>query len=330
MVLLETLLEESRRELLDLSTRNRLLAMPLQSKSARIINVHDEKSDEIFRLLVTESKTLAFQPASERSSSSVETNQSTESSDETEVDLLQPEDEIDENTGLARRHVDSRLQTNPLLINFKNDYSHSSEMRQVIMEEQGVNILYLSLGCVKWFEADKSDIPRYAPLILIPVELERASASDRFKLKWREEDVQENLSLRAKLNWEFGIDLPTFPEEENLVPSKYAEAVSTAISTCKGWKVEPDTITLGFYSFAKFLMYRDLDPEIWPDTSPLLKNEALIALLRDGFPAKDRPFSDDSPLDELIPAARLDHIVDADSSQAYAIEMVRKGCNTVI
>jgi hypothetical protein len=43
MAQLEKLLEESRRELLDLSTRNRLLSTPLESKSARVIHVDDEK-----------------------------------------------------------------------------------------------------------------------------------------------------------------------------------------------------------------------------------------------------------------------------------------------
>ena len=53
---IEQLLEASRRELLDLSTRNRLLSMPVESKSAKVIHVRDEKSDQVFRLLVGERK----------------------------------------------------------------------------------------------------------------------------------------------------------------------------------------------------------------------------------------------------------------------------------
>jgi hypothetical protein len=66
MAQLEKLLEESRRELLDLSTRNRLLAIPMESKSARVIHVRDEKSDVVFRLLVEERKAMGFLPASKR------------------------------------------------------------------------------------------------------------------------------------------------------------------------------------------------------------------------------------------------------------------------
>ena len=48
MAQLEKLLEESRRELLDLSTRNRLLSIPLESKSARVIHVRDEDIKFLF------------------------------------------------------------------------------------------------------------------------------------------------------------------------------------------------------------------------------------------------------------------------------------------
>ena len=40
-------LDTSRQALLDLSTRNRLLHVPKQRKSAKIIEVHDELSMEI-------------------------------------------------------------------------------------------------------------------------------------------------------------------------------------------------------------------------------------------------------------------------------------------
>ena len=56
----EELLQSSRRELLDLSTRNRLLSIPVDSGSARIISVRDELSAQIYRLLVYEKKAFSF------------------------------------------------------------------------------------------------------------------------------------------------------------------------------------------------------------------------------------------------------------------------------
>jgi hypothetical protein len=51
--------------LLDLSARNRLLSMPKTSKSARLINVIDEKSYQIYRILVEEKKAMGFLPGRE-------------------------------------------------------------------------------------------------------------------------------------------------------------------------------------------------------------------------------------------------------------------------
>jgi very-short-patch-repair endonuclease len=198
------------------------------------------------------------------------------------------------------------------------------------MEEQGVNILYIALGQLKWFERDQPDTPRYAPLVLVPVELHRDSVADRFHLHWREEDIEENLSLEAKLKADFGITLPEFPSEEDFSVDRYCTAVAQALTGTKGWEVLPNAIVLGFFSFAKFLMYRDLDAANWPDGEKLLRDPFLTALLQDGFPPAEPVFPDDAQLDTLIPAARLDHIVDSDSSQTQAVELVRQGRSVVI
>lgn len=332
MIPLEKLLEESRRELLDLSTRNRLLSMPVQSKSARVVSVRDEKSDQVYRLLVSQRRTFAFLPGVERRPAGSDIcvkADPTVDSDEENAGLPQPEEDIDEATGEARRHVDTKLQTSLTSEGLQRRLLALYRDSQTMIEEQGVNVLYLSLGRLKWFEEEKADTPRYAPLILVPVELRRRSARERFTLTWREEDVPENLSLAAKLRSEFGIELPEFPEEEDLVPSHYAAEVAAAVAGKPRWEVEPDAMMLGFFSFAKFLMYRDLDPKAWPDPKMLL-GPTLEGLLRDGFPASDHPFPEDAHLDEIIPAARLDHVVDADGSQTIAIETVRAGRSVVV
>ena len=87
-------------------------------------------------------------------------------------------------------------------------------------EEQGVNTLYLALGFLKWFEAESSDRERYAPLILIPVKLDRKSANARFTLSWTEEDITTNLSLQEKMHLEFGLRIPDVPEVDDLSPNE--------------------------------------------------------------------------------------------------------------
>ncbi|MGI8782105.1 MAG: DUF3320 domain-containing protein [Acidobacteriota bacterium] len=328
------LLDRSRRELLDLSARNRLLSIPVNSKSARIVQVHDELSEQLFRLLVVEKKTLSFLPGQQaRGVQLFDTDGSPETGTDLkdeEIGLPQPENDEEPTIGLARRHVDTRLQTTLSPEGLQRRLLGLYGDARTIIEEQGVNILYLALGHLKWLEAEQSDTPRYAPLILVPVELQRKTASERFHLRWREEDIQENLSLAEKLKTEFAIKLPPFPEDDDFSVSKYFEEVTNTIATAKRWEVLPNAITLGFFSFAKFLMYRDLDPKNWPDGDMLLKHHCLTGLLLDGFPHGEPLLSGEVHLDELIPASRLDHVVDADGSQTLAIEEVRRGRSLVI
>lgn len=57
---LDAKLERTQNELLDLSARNRLLNVPRFSKNAKTIDVVDERSAEVFRLLVRESRAFTF------------------------------------------------------------------------------------------------------------------------------------------------------------------------------------------------------------------------------------------------------------------------------
>ena len=62
-----------------------------------------------------------------------------------------------------------------------------------VFEEQGYTVLYLALGFLEWKESDASATPRKAPLILVPVELERAKVRESYRLAWTKEDIGTNL-----------------------------------------------------------------------------------------------------------------------------------------
>lgn len=329
MLTTEELLNKSRTELLDLSTRNRLLSIPVDSPSARIIQIRDELSTEVFRLLVTEEKSFSFAPGRPSSSTRQSSSKRTDE-DSDEAGLPQPDEAKDDKTGLARRHVNSRLQTSLSPEGLQRRLFDLHHDARAMIEEQGVNVLYLVLGHLKWFEAADAGSPRYAPLLLIPVALSRKSATDRFLVKYNGDDIEENLSLRARLKKDFDVDLPAFPDEESLNPSNYFAAVRAAAAKAPNWEVSENEMTLGFFSFAKFLMYRDLDARNWPNPDMLLKQPFVSGLLQDGFPSSEPLFADDVDIDQLVPASHLDHVVDADGTQTLAIEAVRAGRSLVI
>ena len=97
------------------------------------------------------------------------------------------------------------------------------------------------------------------------------------------------------------------------------------MSTKPGWEVIPDDIVLGFFSYSKFLMYRDLDAAAWPAGKDLATQPLIRGLLADGFPGREGSLSEDVHIDQHIHPEDLLHIVDADSSQTLAIHDVRAG-----
>jgi Protein of unknown function (DUF4011)/AAA domain len=324
-------LDRARLELLDLSTRNRLLSTPRRSRTARTIEIVDEYSAEIFRLLVREGRALTF-AAGRGISASVDLTAADDANGDGGF-LAQPNGEQLLGAGTDKRHSDTRLQTlltsEALQSRLLNLYVDA----RTLEEEQGVNILYLALGFLKWFEAPNSDIERFSPLILIPVVLERGSAAERFKLRWTQEDPSSNLSLLALMRREHGLVLPGLGEddsEEEVDPAAYFAEVAAAVADKPRWGVLADDIVLGFFSFAKFLMYRDLDPANWPKDEAIDAHPVIAKLLGDGFEAPERAIGEDENIDEHFDPARLIHVVDADSSQTVAIEQARHGSNLVI
>src|SRR5579863_295025 len=98
-MLMERILEISRKELLDLSARNRLISTPRDTLRSKRLDIIDERSDEVFRLLIRERKALTFLAG--------RGDDSTTEQQGVIPGLAQPDDEVP----AADRHVDLRLQT---------------------------------------------------------------------------------------------------------------------------------------------------------------------------------------------------------------------------
>jgi len=275
-------LEEARKELLDLGLRNPLINF--RRLKARGLHIIDELPTEVFRILVTEGKSMTFLPVPDPEVAD-EADVETSDQDE-EIELLEQPEE-DESDGPAARHTDTRLQTSHTSNRLQKRLLNTYYTARTYLEEQGVNVLYMTLGMLEWYESPNSSEVRRAPLILIPVELDRTSVQSRFRIRYTGEDVGDNLSLRAKLKADFGLDLPELPEDIDV--AAYFDAVEKAIQEMGRWRVDRSAIEVGFFSFGKFLMFRDLDPGIWPDHLSPDKHEVLCALLGEGFKS-DPPY----------------------------------------
>ena len=313
-------LDRDRRHLLDVSARNRLINAPLRSRRSKTIEVVDEVSEHCFDLLVRQKKRMSFLPGRE-----VDEDESDD-----QIHLPQPEDDDLGENGVAARHVDNRLQTRLTSEGLQKRLLSIFYDARTLEEEQGVNVLFLALGFLKWYESDASDVERFAPLLLIPVELDRKSTNSRFRISMLDDDITTNLSLQAKLKAELNVNLPDVPEIDDLSPNSYFDMVQDVIGLFPRWEVCRDDILLGFFSFSKFLMYRDLNAENWPEGRQLEEHGLLTQLLETGFQHEPPLCDDDDRIDQFLPPLETIHVMDADSSQALVVEEVRRGRNLVI
>jgi len=225
--------------------------------------------------------------------------------------------------GPLSHQIDDRLQTELTAEVLDRRLLKLSYDARTAQEEQGVNLLHLAVGFLRWREEDRDGALRVAPLLLIPVQLERLGAGTRFRVAHLDDEIVGNVSLQERLRGAFGIELPMPEDQDELVPSAYMARVAKAIEGREGWEVIRDDAALGLYSFAGFLMWRDLDPARWPEGRSPDAHPLVEALLGGRCPGQPPSIcDDDEPLDTLLPPERCLHVLDADSSQAIAIAEV--------
>jgi very-short-patch-repair endonuclease len=304
---------DARRELIDLTRRNRLLHTPRTGSRPHCLEILAADPNTLFVGLRRDNKKCPFAPGSER-----------------------PAEEAPAAAGEIHTAPVSRsnaLQTKLDAEKLERKLLKLYLEARTFEEEQGVSILFLAMGFLNWFEEERSEIPSSAPLLLVPVALERKQGRDPFILHGREDDMLMNVSLAEKLRGEFGIALPDLPEGDEWLPSEYLSAVTAAIAAQKRWTIDDHGIGLGFFTFSKFLMWRDLDSSTWPKPNDLLMHGLVGQLIGEAVPADDNVgplVSDEEPIDGQIDIASATHVVDADSSQAVCIEEARRGRNLVI
>lgn len=305
-------LEAARHNLLDTSLRNRLVNY--RTPKAIGVEVIGEHPAEVFRILVTENKAMMFTGKPDRGEG------------ETETPLFE-NDSVDEPSPVDI--YDSRLNTNETKTRLQNRLLKTWRDAQSSLEEQGVNILFLALGILEWYESDTSQELRRAPLILIPVLLER-DRGFQFRIRYEGTEVGENLSLAAKLDLEFRVKLPSLPDADALDVRAYFEAIKQSVASMPRWRVDEQAIVLGFFSYAKYLMFKDLEGLQWPEQAKPWMHEILGALLEGGFDEDQHGISEEDHLDQHRPIVEVHEVCDADSSQVLAILEAKAGQSMII
>jgi superfamily I DNA and/or RNA helicase/very-short-patch-repair endonuclease len=238
---------------------------------------------------------------------------------------------------LAGNHDDNKIQSLFYPMELESKLRGIRSKANTAIEETGANILYFALGFLEWFEDEKSDISHLAPLYLIPVKIDKAkldksSGTYRYTIQYTGEDIVSNLSLREKLRYDFGLDLPEI--KDNVTPESYLKLVAQRVLKNKPrWNIKRFG-TLSLFDFGKLLMYLDLDPLRWPKGKTNIKYHPIIKKFFAKQGVQDDAssgFNIEYEIDELPDVHQHYPLIDdADSSQHSALVDGIKGENLVI
>lgn len=308
-------LHRIRNKLLDLSSRNRLLNF---KETAQSIKILDELPYLAYKTLVTDNKKITLLPLKEQD-------------DQNNSNFELPLKELTATV----RHRESQLQTAYPAARLERRCKRLHQSAQTAIEETGSNLLYVAFGFLEWYENENSDVPFRAPLMLVPVQLERAkidlkSNCYNYNLNYNQEDIEQNLSLANKLSKEFDLLLPEL--EEDTTPEKYIEDISRLVRGKERWRVSKEMV-VGLFSFAKLFMYKDLDPDKWPDTNKINAHPKIMDILigkEDSGSSTQTNYNEEYTIDNNPVAEGIPLILDADSSQHSAIIDAIEGHDLVI
>lgn len=200
------------------------------------------------------------------------------------------------------------------------------------IEEGGANTLYLALGFLRWKKSPLETRTYRAPLILLPVKLERRSAVSGVVLSLHEDEPRFNLTLLELLRHDFELSIPgldgSLPRDDCGIDVQGVwDTVRRYVRDLQGFEVVED-VAIGTFSFAKYLMWKDL-----VDRHEQLKESPVVRHLME---RGDQPFEvaaafpDVDELDELVDPSQIFAPLPADSSQLAAIVASGNGCDFVL
>lgn len=332
---LNTAIESLQQDLVDTSRRTKLTNTSLQKGQSKQLVFREIKIDAVFTRLVNPNGKLNFRAAADEDQDGgiVTQDFSAESraaeqlpdtaSGRPETVTAAPQESALAQTRQGTFFLQSLLTQEILDARLLQVYRQARSFE----DEQGVSVLFLALGFLHYYEAQSSDQDRYAPLILMPVDLVRNEKGSKFRLSRRDQDIENNLSLAEMLKAEFGLELPAFPQGEDWSPSGYFAQVEEVIRSKPRWGIVPNAV-LSFYSFAKFLMHKDLE-----ELKASITDDSLFSKIvkGGGFERSGSIIEADVNLDRKFPEPReLVQILDADSSQTQVIAAARAGRNLVV
>lgn len=308
------------RKLLDLTTRNRLLHFPDSAKGVRFI-CHDPARLED---LLADGKRIRIVSLPELDVGG------------RDAELYRQQNR----SSLLREYAEAALGKGEVLATLEKTRLEAElidlyRKSRSDLEEGGANTLFLSIGFLKWKKSADDSRSYSAPLILLPVALDRKSALSGITMRMLEDEPRFNLTLLELLRSDFELVVPgldgELPSDESGIDVQGIwNTVRRAVRDVPGFEVVED-LCLGTFSFAKYLMWKDLVDR----SDALLQNRLVKHLLErksqtegEGLASGDYTAPDE--LDQKYDPANIFAPLPADSSQLAAVIASASGKDFVL
>jgi hypothetical protein len=230
---------------------------------------------------------------------------------------------------LPERHLDDELQTLHFPDSLEAKLSTIYSAARALQEDAGLSALHCAIGFLEWYDPVDAAEPAFAPLLMLPINMEKRIAQGDYvySITGRDDDESTNAALREKLK-QLALDLPEYDPEEGI--EKFLGNVSKGLANRPRWKVRRFA-TIGLFSFARQVMWADLDPMKWPasarpESHPLLGQIYGDVAGENTGAMADVYNVDDPEMEQQAPAI----VTEADASQLSAVIDVSSGKNLVI
>ena len=310
-------IERWQRKLLDLTLRNRLLnfreskqSIPLQSTDINKLEDEFAKGTKFKGFSIVDND-----PVGNRTMSEAEKQLAIESAIK---------------DAFAKKQIAVPLTTNEMNTRLQKLYRKAKSD----LDEGGANTLYLAVGFLKWKQNETDKRTYRAPLILMPAKLQRKSVLSPVILSRHEDEIRINSTLLEFLEQDFDIRIRVpddeLPEDESGIDvRRVLQYFRKPIRNIAGFEVVEE-IALSTFSFAKYLMWKDL-----VDRTDQLKNNRLVKFLIEGAGETYSDPSDSSKvvshdIDRRFKPCDLLTPLPSDSSQLAAVLTVARGGDIIL
>lgn len=230
----------------------------------------------------------------------------------------------------SKAHSDEKIQTLLYREVMEAKLAAIRESDKTLLDDAGVNALYAAFGAVEWYESSDSNIPVFAPLLFVPVEIQRVLDKGvyRYVLVARDDDIETNQAFGELVRETHSLELPPWNPEGTL--GGYFADVERLLASQRRWCLRR-WVTIGLFTFAKIAMYRDLDTKRWAVDGGLERHPILNDLLLGAEAQSEVMLATDYEIDAPALAGKVEMLVtDADSSQHSAVIDACDGKNLVI